>query len=94
MRLAVEIQIDQISGGRPAVPNQVAHQGIYYVRINFHGYGIRYYSKRFRYFVSGVLHSTTTAVILLLMIKRFKFIGIPVLDQVRALLVLHRKTGV
>ena len=46
MRVTIELQIDEERSGGPAVLNQVAHQDINQVGVDFHSYSNRCYSIR------------------------------------------------
>ena len=93
MSLPIELQIHKVCGARPAVRDKITHQGIDDIRVDFHSYRNYSYSIRVQHLRLGPLISSRGAGIVLLMIKRIKFLGIPVRDQDRALRFYTEKLG-
>jgi catechol 2,3-dioxygenase-like lactoylglutathione lyase family enzyme len=85
MGKGIQLQIDQERSGGAAVRYQVSHQGFGEVRVDFHDYSNRCYSKDNCHFAVWQLIPAEETGILPDVIKRIKFIGIPVRDQDRAL---------
>ena len=73
--------------------HQVAHQGVYDIRVDSHGYSNYSYSRYFARSGARALISRSGAGMLASMIKRIKFLGIPVHDQERALRFYTEKLG-
>jgi predicted enzyme related to lactoylglutathione lyase len=91
--MPVKLKIDEKGCAGVAVRHQVAHQRIDNIGINFHGYSNYSYSRSLSHFAVAVLISCANAGIVCCMIKRIKFLGIPVHDQDRALRFYTEKLG-
>jgi predicted enzyme related to lactoylglutathione lyase len=75
------------------VRHQVAHQGVDDIRINFHCYSNRCYSVYCTGSCAPLLILRFATAILNCMIKRIKFLGIPVRNQDQALKFYTEKLG-
>jgi predicted enzyme related to lactoylglutathione lyase len=91
--VAIELQIDEKGCARPAMSHQISHQHLNEVSINLHVYSTRYYSREIPVFETSRLILRSRTAILYGMIKRIKFLGIPVADQDRALEFYTEKLG-
>src|SRR5215831_3040260 len=91
--MPVKLQINKECSAGPAVRHQIAHERVNNVRISLHGYSNYSYSIGRQHSHSRPLISCSGAGIVLLMIKRIKFLGIPVRDQDRALRFYTEKLG-